>query len=283
KASENLYVSQPGISQQIHLLENQLGVSLFHRSTRKVELTEEGKYLYDRTFASFTEIEQTVSNFIDSKSYPKLINIATIPSAASLYLPKVLKKIHTQHPNFEFNIKETTSTDVMNLINDRTYHLGFIRTTNTSPIQKQKNTEFLEFERSPIKVVISSQHELAHRTSIALKELQDEFFLNYDPSESAALYNLLEDVCDHAGFKPKTICTGAELLTTSNIISNNLAVTLMPNDMLEIVSNKHIKAIDIADVHVESSIAAVWRNDRYLNLNTKSLVDILTDFDTYSI
>src|SRR5699024_11912947 len=80
KASENLYVSQPGISQQIHLLENQLGVSLFHRSTRKVELTEEGKYLYDRTFASFTEIEQTVSNFIDSKSYPKLINIATIPS-----------------------------------------------------------------------------------------------------------------------------------------------------------------------------------------------------------
>src|SRR5699024_9697217 len=92
KASKNLFVSQPGISQQIHLLEEQLRVRLLHRTTRKVELTEEGKYLLERILTSLAEIESTISHLIDSHSLLTLLKIATIPSAASVYLPKALKE-----------------------------------------------------------------------------------------------------------------------------------------------------------------------------------------------
>src|SRR5690625_548770 len=57
KASKNLYVSQPGISQQIHLLETQLGVKLLNRTTRNVTLTEEGKFLYNKTVTSLNAIK----------------------------------------------------------------------------------------------------------------------------------------------------------------------------------------------------------------------------------
>ena len=91
KASENLFISQPGISQQIYLLEEQLGIKLLHRTTRKVELTEEGQYLFEKLYPSFAKIENTVSNLVESNTFPTLIKIVTIPSAASLFLPKIFK------------------------------------------------------------------------------------------------------------------------------------------------------------------------------------------------
>src|SRR5690625_6833843 len=84
EASKRLFISQPGISQQIYLLEKQLGITLLHRTTRKVELTEEGKYLYDKTLSSFNEIEDTVAHLVENSTFPSLISIATVPSAASL-------------------------------------------------------------------------------------------------------------------------------------------------------------------------------------------------------
>lgn len=279
KASKNLYVSQPGISQQIFLLEKQLGISLLTRTTRKVELTEEGRYLYEQTYTSFAEIENTVADLIDTNTFPKLINVATIPSAASLYLPNMLKTLHLDFPYTEFKIKETTSGDVMNLIRNRTYHLGFIRTT-TDAAYSQKGIDSLEFERHSIKAVISSQHRLAHRSSIKLKELQDDPFLHYDQTESIALYELLEGACKEVGFTPKTICSGSELLTMANIIASNLAVTLLPEDMLDLVDSDEIRAVELEDVQSESSIVAVWGDREYTNLNTKLLIDILKHMNT---
>src|SRR5690625_5498645 len=69
KASKNLYVSQPGISQQIHLLETQLGVKLLNRTTRNVTLTEEGKFLYNKTVPSLNAIKGTMEQITRSEEH----------------------------------------------------------------------------------------------------------------------------------------------------------------------------------------------------------------------
>ena len=276
KASQNLFVSQPGISQQIHLLEERLGIKLLHRTTRKVELTEEGKYLYKKLNPLFSRIENTVSNLVESNKFPTLIKIVTIPSAASLYLPRVLKEVHEIHPEIEFSIKETTSSNVIKLIKSREYHLGFIRTPADAQLEVEKNLDYLEFKRSPIKVVVSTKHQLADREIIKLDELKNEYILHYDAIQSPALYHLLENAFKHAGFSPKTVCTGPDLLTIANLVSNNLGVTLMPNDMFELISSPEIRALDLEDIRLESSIAAIWEDNVYQNLNTKLLIRTLS-------
>src|SRR5690625_1290867 len=155
EASKRLFISQPGISQQIDLLEKQLGLTLLHRTTRKVELTEEGKYLYEKTLSSFDEIEDTVNHLVENSTFPGIINIATVPSAASLYLPTLLKQIHVLHPEIEFQIQETTTKNVILAINNRSSHLGFIRTGEEPHLLKQAAIDYLDFESSPIKAVVS--------------------------------------------------------------------------------------------------------------------------------
>lgn len=275
EASKRLFISQPGISQQIDLLEKQLGITLLHRTTRKVELTEEGKYLYDKTLSSFNEIEDTVAHLVENSTFPSLISIATVPSAASLYLPNLLKKIHAHHPEIEFRILETTTKNVMNAIGNRTSHLGFIRTTEEPHLLAQADMDHLEFEKSPIKAVVSTQHRLASEDTIHLDQLRDDFFIQYNPTESVTLYGQIEAACISAGFKPKVICSGSELLTISNLISQNIAVALMPENMLDLVPNNQVTSIEISSLNMTSSISAIWKDDGYVNLNSKLVLDIL--------
>jgi len=275
EASKRLFISQPGISQQIDQLEKQLGITLLHRTTRKVELTEEGKYLYEKTLSSFNEIEDTVAHLVDNSTFPSLISIATVPSAASLYLPNLLKKIHAHHPEIEFRILETTTKNVMNAIGNRTSHLGFIRTTEEPHLLAQADMDHLEFEKSPIKAVVSTQHRLASEDTIHLDQLRDDFFIQYNPTESVTLYSQIEAACIAAGFKPKVICSGSELLTISNLISENIAVALMPENMLDLVPNNQVTSIEISSLSMTSSISAIWKDDGYVNLNAKLVLDIL--------
>ncbi len=275
EASKRLFISQPGISQQIDLLEKQLGITLLHRTTRKVELTEEGKYLYDKTLSSFNEIEDTVAHLVENSTFPSLISIATVPSAASLYLPNLLKNIHAHHPEIEFRILETTTKKVMNAIGNRTSHLGFIRTTEEPHLLAQADMDHLEFEKSPIKAVVSTQHRLASEDTIHLDQLRDDFFIQYNPTESVTLYGQIEAACIAAGFKPKVICSGSELLTISNLISQNIAVALMPENMLDHVPSNQVTSIEISGLNMTSSISAIWKDDGYVNLNSKLVLDIL--------
>ncbi|WP_051317108.1 LysR family transcriptional regulator [Ectobacillus panaciterrae] len=276
EASRNLHVSQPGISQQIHILEERLGVKLLYRTTRSVELTEEGKYLFEKVAPSFDQIENTVSNVMNSAEMPNLVKIATIPSAASLYLPKIMKNLHEQFPNIEFSIKETTSAHATELIKNREYHIGFIRTHVNFHSINQRGIEHLELKRSPLMAVVSANHKLASRQKIALKELKDDFFLHYDSDQSPALHELLQTACETAGFTPKTICSGSELLTISNLVSNNFVVTLMPMDMFQLIDSKGITCLDLEGIQLESSISAVWEESPYIRKNTKYMVELLS-------
>lgn len=275
EASRELHVSQPGISQQIHQLEEELGAKLLYRTTRKVELTEEGKYLYETAGASFEKIEQTFQAVRDSAALPSLIKIATIPSAASLFLPAIMNEVHRNHPDIEFSLKETTSVQAAELIKSRVYHIGFIRTPFESDTMEKEGLEFMEFQRRPLRAVISSRHRLAGRGRISLTELANDAFLHYDPIQSPAIHRLMQKACEQAGFRPKTVCSGSELLTISYLVGNNFGVTLMPADMFELIESDRVCSLELDDVNLESSISAVWEDSPYMGASTKRIVSFL--------
>src|SRR5690625_1243411 len=275
KASKNLYVSQPGISQQIHLLETQLGVKLLNRTTRNVTLTEDGKFLYNKTVPSLNAIKGTMEQITEGVNFPSVIKVASIPSAASLFLPSILDSLHQKHPKIEYEVKETTSNEIVKLIKNNKRHKGFIRSSKHTTHLFLEDFAKAEFSRSKLKAIVSSNHRLAHRESIKLNELKNDFFLHYNKYTSTSLYYLLEEACMQAGFTPKTISSGSELLTISNLISHNLGVTLIPNDMVKLIESPHIKSLDLEDITSESSITAIWHDAGYINTSTQLLLNLI--------
>ncbi|ONK23580.1 hypothetical protein BLX87_10195 [Bacillus sp. VT-16-64] len=279
-AAQKLYISQPALSQQIVSLEKQLGIKLLRRTTRKVTLTEEGEYLYKKLASSFEMIESTIQYIKENKIVPKAkMNIATVPTAASLYIPNLFKKMILEFPEVEFYLHETTSSQAIELVRNDKYHLALIRT----PIQKnemlKEGMKMVEFSRQPLQLVVSVEHPLASKQSIHLEEVRDENFIHYDKEQASSLHHLVERACTMADFTPKRICTVSELFTAINLVSNNVGVAFIPKEMVDILQTGKIRALPISDIELSSSISAIWKDDDYLPLLTSRILDILqSDF-----
>ncbi|MFA1822498.1 LysR family transcriptional regulator [Virgibacillus oceani] len=278
KASEILHISQPGLSKQITSLEKELGFKLFDRTTRKVELTAEGKYLHKKLSPLFQDIESTVSELTNKQAIPETtIKIATVPSAASNYLPNILSMLHKDMPDIEISLYETTSVQAIELLKQQKCHLAFIRTPIDPEKIKKQGLNMLEFSRYPIQLVVAKDHRITKNASVDLYDIRDENFIHYDSNNSPSLYYLLQRACLTAGFVPKTFCVGPEMLTIANLVSYGLGVTIMPKDMIELINSSNITAINLKNQDLQSSISVFWKDSDYLPLNTKVILKYLHD------
>lgn len=116
KASEVLYISQPAISQSIKKLENQLGRTLFLRSDKGMELTEEGKMFYKYVKGVLELINNAENEFTSFKDLSKgEIKIGCSTTLTKLILVNTLKEFHNEYPNINISI---TNDLTSNLIND---------------------------------------------------------------------------------------------------------------------------------------------------------------------
>ena len=116
KASEELHISQPAISQSIKKLEDQLGGTLFLRSNKGMELTEEGKMFYEYVKGALELINNAENEFTSFKDLSKgEVKIGCSTTLTKLVLMDCLKKFHLDYPNININI---TNDLTSNLIND---------------------------------------------------------------------------------------------------------------------------------------------------------------------
>jgi len=116
RASEELHISQPAISQSIKKLENELGGVLFLRSNKGMELTEEGKMFYEYVKGALELINNAENEFTSFKNLSKgEIKIGISTTLTKLVLMDTLKSFHHDYPNININI---TNDLTSNLIND---------------------------------------------------------------------------------------------------------------------------------------------------------------------
>lgn len=116
KASEELHISQPAISQSIKKLEEQLGGTLFLRSNKGMELTEEGKMFYEYVKGALELINNAENEFTSFKDLSKgEIKIGCSTTLTKLILLDSIKEFHLKYPNININV---TNDLTSNLIND---------------------------------------------------------------------------------------------------------------------------------------------------------------------
>ena len=140
KASKELHISQPAISQSIKKLEEQLGGTLFLRSNKGMELTEEGKMFYDYLKGAIELIKNAENDFTSFKDLSKgEVKIGCSTTLTKLLLLDPLKKFHRDYPNINIQIKNDLTS---NLINDlKLGKLDFVIINESGIKEKNLNLE----------------------------------------------------------------------------------------------------------------------------------------------
>ena len=115
KASEELHISQPAISQSIKKLEEQLGGTLFLRSNKGMELTEEGKMFYEYVKGALELINNAENEFTSFKDLSKgEIKIGCSTTLTKLILLDAIKEFHLKYPNVNIIITNGLTADLIN-------------------------------------------------------------------------------------------------------------------------------------------------------------------------
>ncbi len=186
-AAKQLYTSQPGVSRQVRLLEDELGFSLFVRQGKSlVSLTHAGQEILRRAERILKEVEniKAFSNELTNE-HNGLLNIATTHTQARYVLPPVLKKLHEVYPSIKVNLLQGTSQQ--NLKSLRDGEVDFVISSgNTEEASDLVKLDLFKWQR---KIVVPKGHKLAKKTTITLAELAKHPLIVYvgNDKESSSL------------------------------------------------------------------------------------------------
>jgi DNA-binding transcriptional LysR family regulator len=172
RAAQELFITQPAVSQEIKTLETALGVRLFERSGRRVRMTAEGEILLSYAQQLFALHEEMGSLFGRSKNLQHgQIKIGSTALMGTYFLPKIIGRFNRRYPGVEIDLQMGNSDQVMHLVLEGMVDLGFSGMT----VNHARLTSILIHQERLI-MVASPRHPLATR-KISLDDIKDIPFI----------------------------------------------------------------------------------------------------------
>lgn len=231
RAAERLHMAQPPLSQQIRLLEEQLDLSLFERTTRKVSLTPAGRELYGeatRVLAEYDRFEQRVREV--KAGTRGTLRIGFVDSASYDVMPRLLKTYRLRWPGVEYELRSMSSDEQMAALQRDRIDLGLCRTTG-SHVADSDPIETIVLQREPLAVAVPTDHQLAQRSQVSLAELGAASFIGFDRQVSPSLHRELAGLLMERSINYRPIMEATEYATILGLVASGQGIALVPNSV----------------------------------------------------
>nr|WP_277935275.1 LysR family transcriptional regulator [Parablautia muri] len=269
EAAEQLYISQSALSRHIKAMENELGILLFDRNTRKIELSKFGEILYPYALSiTQTRAQYQAALFDYKKNILGTLSIGSIPAMAQYKIIDLLFLFQQENSNFSLNLIENDSLNLIEMVRRNDLELAFIRSnTKTHP-------DFVQilYTEDPLVAVMPAFHKFADRKTLRLSELTDETLLLLDCD--TFMYQFCVNECSKAGFEPKIGYTGKRSENILAMVEKGAGVALLTQNPI-----LHLKSNDISIVEItprlSTWISLIYRKDKKLGAPAKLFVSLL--------
>ena len=254
QAADNLGVSQPTLSKQIHTLEATLGAPLFERIRGGVTLTVAGQTLLplaQRMVADADAAQEAVSDIVGLRRGE--VRLGATPSLCSSLVPEVLRTFRAAHPEIQLYVNEGGSQDLIENLLAHTLDLALI-------VQPEEGVDD-SLSAAPVlreSLVVASVADGPKPTAnpqLALIELRDQPLVMFRPGYDIRGVTL--DACRKAGFTPKFAVEGGEMDAVLAFVEAGLGVALVPSMVL--ANRPLLRATPLAPPGMRRTIALAHR------------------------
>jgi DNA-binding transcriptional LysR family regulator len=211
KASRALYVSQSAISDQVADLEREMGVTLFHRTTRSTLLTAAGEVFLREARAVLAASQHAVEMAQGAaRGEIGTLRIGFFAGGIGANFTRTVRRFRRQYPGVRLSLVEMTPTQQWQALVEGRIDLGFTRRLEPQYFEELRSETIRQDE---LMAVLPKSHPLALATDgagpVNLRDLAREQFVLSSRETSPALFDKVIELCSEAGFSPRiaSICT----------------------------------------------------------------------------
>ncbi len=254
RAAERLGISQPPLSRQIQQLEADLGMPLFIRHSRLVELTPEGaKYL--RAVQPHLDGLQRARDQARAHCRQRRgkVKVGFVSSLAYGLIPRALETLRTAAPGIEVEMFEQSSATQCQGVREHRLDLGLV----FLPVEAQELKMRFLF-REPLVTMLPAKHALAASRSVALERLHQEPFIMCSHQPQAGFRETVLGLCRANGFEPQVAHSASSTAAMAELVATGFGVALVPRSAADHKS-VGVAYRPLAKTPLQLETAAVWR------------------------
>lgn len=268
RAAEALCITQPALSRLIKGLEEDVGSTLFSRTTRQVELTDAGKLLLAESRKAITHLERGI-HLAQRASEGDIGHIAVAYNDFSIngVLPRILDIFKEKYPDISIELVYMPSHEQHKAIQDHDIDVGFL----IGPLELE-GVSTHRSARERIVVALPRRHPLAERNSVRLAELASEKFILGTESGWHEFREFVFRSCMKAGFTPHIIQEASTSNGIFGLVAANMGVSLY-SECVNKFRREDIVIVPLAENLFIETIAA-W-NIAYISPSFRLLKDLL--------
>jgi DNA-binding transcriptional LysR family regulator len=227
RAAERLGMQQPPLSQQIQALERELGVQLFRRKPRGVELTEAGRALLDDARPILAHVDHAFATTQRTARGEQGRIAVGFTSSAPFhpFVPRVIRAFRERHKLIALTLEESGTTELIEDLRRERVDAAFIRTKVADPAGLTVNPLLEE----AMLVALPAAHRLAQGArTLPLHDLAAETFIVYRRRSGPGLYDAIFAACHDAGFSPVVGQEAPRIVSTLNLVAAGLGIAVVP-------------------------------------------------------
>ncbi|MDX7989849.1 HTH-type transcriptional regulator CysB [Xenorhabdus littoralis] len=258
--AEGLYTSQPGISKQVRMLEDELGIQIFARSGKHLtHVTPAGEEIIRISREVLSKVD-SIRSVASEHTYPDRgsLYIATTHTQARYALPPIIKGFIERYPNVSLHMHQGSPTQIAEEVCKGNSDFAIA----TEALHLYSDLIMLPCYHWNRSVVVTKDHPLANRQNVTVEELAEYPIVTYTFGFTGR--SELDVAFDRAGLKPKIVFTATDADVIKTYVRLGLGVGVIASMAVEPVQDSDLVRIDMRDKFSYSTTKIGFRRSSFL-------------------
>ncbi len=284
KAATVLHTSQPGVSKQIRLLEEELGVPIFSRtSNRLIGITQAGKAVLkvaNRVLHEIDNLKKIGSEFSNETS--GTLSIATTHTQARYALPRVIKLFWAQYPNVALQIHQGNPTQITEMVLEGHADIA-IATEAVANSEGLVSFPCYQWNRAILTLPNHALYSQVHKQKqkLTLEDIAKYPIITYDFAFAGR--SIVNDTFEKRGLSPNVVLTAIDSDVIKNYVELGFGIGLVAKMAFDSEQDKKLRALDVSHLFDPSTTSIGVRKGEYLRKYMLDFIELFAPKLTHAI
>jgi DNA-binding transcriptional LysR family regulator len=268
-AAQALHLSQSALSRRVDKLELALGVQLFERTTRRVELSTIGRGFLPRARNVLNEVENALIGFHDlAYRLSGEVTIACVPSAVAYFLPDVIRQYHAKYPGIRVRVIDESSSAILTVVarGEADFGLTYIGTQDADVV-------FQPLLEESFVVALQVGHPLTERESLTWDDLTTVDYISL--AQGSGNRFLIDQALANRDIRPRSCCEVKHVPALVSLVEAGLGVGVVPKLAMPAEGHATLVTRPLTNPAISRTLGLISRSGRTLSPVAQLLFDLL--------